>query len=110
MTAGDILTLVREMINDEKEDYRFSDAEVYRAMDEAQREMVYERPATRMGSDGTYSTLNTLDDSADVITVDTVYKQALAHLVCSKLYVKDGEDDQNLRLGDFHYKRYLGEI
>lgn len=112
MTAAEVILLVRETMNDDHEEsgYRFDDAELLRELNDAQDELVKDRPDLLLAADGTIQTVTPVTATTTVLLVGTDYRQALASAVCKKLYVKDGEDDQNITLAGAHQQIYQSEI
>ena len=106
MIASDVITLSREALNDTERDYRFEDAELLRALDEACQELKLDRPDLLLTSTGTYGTVDTVDALGDTLAYDVTYRNALANKVCHKIYVKDSEDDGNARLAQDHLQLY----
>lgn len=110
MTAADIITLVREQMNDTEREYRFSDEELLRATDEVHQELLFERPSLKLQADGTYQTVSSITATTDALIPDEKHRDAMASAVCHKIYKKDAEDDINLGLSNFHRQNYVNEI
>jgi hypothetical protein len=110
MKASAVILLVRENMNDlETGDYRVEDSEMLRALDEAQLELVNDRPDLLLDTDGTIQTVTTVSATTTDLLVDENYRQALASAVCSKLYTKDSDDDFNLNAAGIHKQIYDSE-
>jgi len=110
MLASDVVTTVRQNLQDTEKPYRFSDAEMIIAMTSAVRRLARNRPDLLVSSDGSIETEADITALSDTLIFGTDWREALASFVCYRLFLKDGEDTYNATMAATHLQAYNDAI
>lgn len=108
MTAQDVITLARDEIGDNIEDYRWSDSKMLSALTDACFNLAQDRPDLILKADGTRETVSELSTVYDNLVFGNNEKQALMHFTAYRILSKDSSDDTNMQLAGFHLNNYNG--
>lgn len=98
MTAGDVLTDARRMLNDEGGAPRWTTPRLLRYVSEAEREVRRLRPDLFFSSSAAMDTPADSTDLTDDLVLDEDSRSALVDLVCARALLEDAEDTQNREL------------
>jgi len=109
MTAQDVIDEVREQLNDmseQSDNYRFSDAEMLRAVTDANYQLAGDRKDLLLTAAGAYEVIVDITTTGQTLFFESNMRSALSHFVSQIILTKDSEDDQNMKLAGFHLNKY----
>jgi len=96
MTAGDVIDVIRQNLNDQDQNnYRWDDSTLQGYLDDAQRRLADMRPDLFLKSDGTMSSPSKITSNGTTLKVAEDSRQALAALTCASALVEDSDDLAN---------------
>ena len=105
MTAADVLTDARDMLNDPSS-FRWKDPQLIRALCDALDELwVNRRSAFNVGAIPVAKPANPTVAASPVLVQDQ-YRQPLAHYVTWLMLLPNGQDPANQRLSQAHWDAY----
>lgn len=112
MTAANVIDRVRANIKDNYVGYyRWSDEFMFDSIDEAQRRLAEERPASLFTTAvPTTGIITEVTATSDVLQVNNSYKQAMVNYVCYRCLNIDSEDGANIARAEAYLSQYKESI
>lgn len=106
MTAAEVLTRVRRILQDDFEPYRFSDAYLLGCLSDAQQELGRLRPDLLVTTTFTITALTDITSISTSLAFDVTMREAIAYLTCEQVYLTEDGDDGNLAMAAAMRQRF----
>lgn len=110
MLASDVIDVARENLEDTEKDYRFSDAEMIKALNSATRRLATDKPDLLVDSDGTIIAIVDAAALGDTLIFDRDWLEALVSYLCYRIFLKDSSDTFNANQATTHLAAYRDAI
>jgi hypothetical protein len=109
MIASDVTTRVRDILLDQSK-IRWTDAELFRHLTDAKRDLVKNRPDAQYVSSIVTTAPIAVTSLSDDMAIDDIFTVALTDYVCYRAFLKDSEDPAYSKRALDHLKLYLAGI
>jgi len=106
MTGQTIISRWRTLIADERQEYRYDDTVALEILNSARQQLAEDRADLLIDGDGVLTDISDLSALSEDCGFPTSMLQALAHLCAQLTYEREGNDETNLKLAEFHRQRY----
>ena len=100
IAAADCIRLVRDLLNDSNEPYRWSDAKLLPLLNQSLDDLFLERPDLRLDSEGTFVGEARFESVGGTVFLDVKYEAAVALGCAARAFEFDNSDTANLALAD----------
>lgn len=110
MLASDVIDVVRENLDDIKEEYRFDDPELLNTLTSSTRRLAVDRPDLLVDDDGLIIPIVDVTTLSQVLVFDRDFLEALSNHVCFLIFAKDNSDNHNATQSAIHKSLYDAAI
>lgn len=110
MLASDVITVVRQNLEDTKKTYRFEDPELLTALTSSTRRLAIDRPELLIDSSGALIAVVDVTTLGDTLIFDRDWLEALVNYVCHLIFMKDSSDEYNASQAAGHLAYYNDAI
>jgi len=114
MTASDVITVARDMVQDAVQDnngnYRWAESKILRYIGLGEREIARKHPEAQYIDKVENPEISDPATSAAVLGISATFKMPLCHYVAACLLNEDADDEGNLKLAAGHYELFTAEM
>jgi 3-oxoacyl-ACP reductase-like protein len=110
MTAGDVITRLREQIQDEVKPYRWSDTLLLAYLSGTLQEMSRRRPDLAAALDWSQNAVSDVTSLTDILVYDESTRDGLVYGTAERVYLTEEPDQGNVRQAQIMRQKFESEI